>query len=48
MNWTRVGHIRPLDDAITKYVVVGTLLITIFAFTKLGLYPGGIALSYVS
>ncbi|AIW20291.1 polysaccharide biosynthesis protein [Vibrio coralliilyticus] len=36
--WTRIGHIKPLDDVLTKYVVFGTLLVTIFAFTKLGLY----------
>ena len=36
--WTRIGHIKPLDDVLTKYVVFGTLLVTIFSFTKLGLY----------
>ncbi|MGC9460065.1 polysaccharide biosynthesis protein [Vibrio genomosp. F10] len=36
--WTRVGHIKPLDDVSTKYVLLGTLLITILAYTRLGLY----------
>lgn len=36
--WTRIGHIKPLDDVLTKYVVLGTLVVTIFSFTKLGLY----------
>ncbi|MCG9577206.1 polysaccharide biosynthesis protein [Vibrio tubiashii] len=36
--WTRIGHIKPLDDSLTKYVVFGTLVVTVFAFTKLGLY----------
>ncbi|MDC5822050.1 polysaccharide biosynthesis protein [Vibrio europaeus] len=36
--WTRIGHIKPLDDVLNKYVVLGTLIVTIFFFTKLGLY----------
>ena len=36
--WTRIGHIKPLDDVLTKYVVLGTLIVTILVFTKLGLY----------
>ncbi|OEF06219.1 polysaccharide biosynthesis protein [Vibrio genomosp. F10] len=36
--WTRIGHIKSLDDVSTRYVVLGTVLITIFAYTKLGLY----------
>ena len=36
--WTRIGHIKPLDDTYTKYVVLGTLIITVLTFTKLGLY----------
>ncbi|MGF1721702.1 polysaccharide biosynthesis protein [Vibrio kyushuensis] len=36
--WTRIGHIQPLDEPSTQYVVLGTLVVTIVAFTKLGLY----------
>ncbi|WP_086971882.1 polysaccharide biosynthesis protein [Vibrio coralliirubri] len=36
--WTRIGHIKPLNDDLNQYVLVGTLLITLFTFTKLGLY----------
>ncbi|MFA0071265.1 nucleoside-diphosphate sugar epimerase/dehydratase, partial [Vibrio breoganii] len=36
--WTRIGHMKPLDDVSTQYVLLGTLLVTILAFTKLGLY----------
>ncbi|PMK05018.1 nucleoside-diphosphate sugar epimerase/dehydratase [Vibrio sp. 10N.261.55.A7] len=36
--WTRIGHIKPLDDVSTQYVVLGTLVVTILAYTKLGLY----------
>ncbi|MDH5929497.1 polysaccharide biosynthesis protein [Vibrio lentus] len=36
--WTRIGHIKPLDDVINQYVLVGTLIITLITFTKLGLY----------
>ena len=36
--WTRIGHIKPLDDVINQYVLVGTLVITLITFSKLGLY----------
>ncbi len=36
--WTRVGNIKPLDDVVAKYVLIGTLVVTILAFSKLGLY----------
>ncbi|NOI82316.1 polysaccharide biosynthesis protein [Vibrio tubiashii] len=36
--WSRVGHLKPLGSHLTWYVVLGTLIITVLAFTKLGLY----------
>lgn len=36
--WTRIGHMKPLEDVPTQYVLLGTLLVTILAYTKLGLY----------
>ncbi|MFA1576248.1 polysaccharide biosynthesis protein [Vibrio cyclitrophicus] len=36
--WTRIGHIQPLDDNIAQYVLIGTVIVTLTAFTKLGLY----------
>lgn len=36
--WTRIGHIKPLDDVSTQYVLLGTVVVTLFAYTKLGLY----------
>ncbi|CAH7487534.1 Capsular polysaccharide biosynthesis protein CapD [Vibrio chagasii] len=36
--WTRIGHIKPLNDVLNQYVLIGTLLITLLTFTKLGLY----------
>lgn len=36
--WARTGYFRPLSDTSAQYVVIGTLLVTVFAFTKLGLY----------
>ncbi|MEZ9245974.1 polysaccharide biosynthesis protein [Vibrio lentus] len=36
--WTRIGHIKPLNDVLNQYVLIGTLLITLFTFTRLGLY----------
>jgi len=36
--WTRIGHIRFLDDTSTQYVLLGTLVVTILAYSKLGLY----------
>ena len=36
--WTRVGHIKPLDDVLIQYVLLGTWITTIIAFTRLGLY----------
>ncbi|MEZ9128849.1 polysaccharide biosynthesis protein [Vibrio splendidus] len=36
--WTRIGHIQTLDDDVAQYVLVGTVLVTLTAYTKLGLY----------
>lgn len=36
--WTRIGEIQPLSSLSAKYTILGTLVITIMAFTKLGLY----------
>ncbi|UGA54999.1 polysaccharide biosynthesis protein [Vibrio sp. VB16] len=36
--WTRIGHIKPLEDSLNQYVIAITLVITLATFTKLGLY----------
>ncbi|MDE1248449.1 polysaccharide biosynthesis protein [Vibrio aestuarianus] len=36
--WTRIGHIQSLDDVSTRYVILGTLAVTLFVYTRLGLY----------
>ncbi|WP_114765987.1 polysaccharide biosynthesis protein [Vibrio rhodolitus] len=36
--WARVGNIVPLSDPLVRYVIVGTLITTILAFVRLGLY----------
>ena len=36
--WARVSSIVPIGDTLVQLVIGGTLLITILAFTKLGLY----------
>lgn len=36
--WTRIGDIRIFDEPDVVYVVVVTLVITLFTFSKLGLY----------
>lgn len=36
--WTRIGDIQPLENPLARYLIVGTLVVTITAFTKLGLY----------
>ncbi len=36
--WTRIGHIKPLDDVLNQYVLLGALIITLAVFTRLGLY----------
>lgn len=36
--WARIGSVIPLDKEVVQGVLIGTLLITIVAFTKLGLY----------
>ncbi len=36
--WTRIGSIKPIQAFDTQYVLIGALLITLFAFAKLGLY----------
>jgi len=36
--WSRIGHVKAFDSVLTWYVIFGTLIVTIIAFTKLGLY----------
>ncbi|CAM3727682.1 polysaccharide biosynthesis protein [Vibrio aquimaris] len=36
--WSRIGHVKIFESYLIWYVVVGTLLVTVFAFMKLGLY----------
>ncbi|WP_391088896.1 polysaccharide biosynthesis protein [Vibrio sp. NH-UV-68] len=36
--WTRIGSFTAIDSIAVKYIILGTLVITIAAFTKLGLY----------
>ncbi|MEZ8086781.1 polysaccharide biosynthesis protein [Vibrio sp. 1S139] len=36
--WTRIGHIKSLEDMNNQYVLLGTVIVTLIAFTKLGLY----------
>jgi len=36
--WARVGHIASLENVLNQYVLLGTLIITIVTFTRLGLY----------
>lgn len=36
--WTRIGHIQPLNDLGTQFVLLGTVFVTLFSFAKLGLY----------
>ncbi|ASG08524.1 polysaccharide biosynthesis protein [Vibrio anguillarum] len=36
--WTRIGNIQSFDDVSTRYVVLGTLAVTLFVYTRLGLY----------
>lgn len=36
--WSRIGNVKPFESYLTWYVVLGTLLVTVFAFTRLGLY----------
>ncbi|MCY9844261.1 polysaccharide biosynthesis protein [Vibrio caribbeanicus] len=36
--WSRIGNVKPFESYLTWYVVLGTLLVTVVAFTKLGLY----------
>lgn len=36
--WSRIGNVKPFESYLTWYVVVGTLVVTILAFMKLGLY----------
>ncbi|NOI58443.1 polysaccharide biosynthesis protein [Vibrio coralliilyticus] len=36
--WSRIGNVKPFESYLTWYVVIGTLLVTVFAFTRLGLY----------
>ncbi|MEZ8100523.1 polysaccharide biosynthesis protein [Vibrio bivalvicida] len=36
--WSRIGNVKPFESYLTWYVIIGTLLVTVFAFTRLGLY----------
>ena len=36
--WSRIGNVKLFESYLTWYVVIGTLLVTIFAFMRLGLY----------
>ncbi|MCG9723800.1 polysaccharide biosynthesis protein [Vibrio brasiliensis] len=36
--WSRVGHLGSLNSDLVWYVIIGTLFVTVLAFTKLGLY----------
>lgn len=36
--WSRIGNVKPFESYLTWYVVIGTLLVTVFAFMRLGLY----------
>lgn len=36
--WSRVGHLGALNSDLVWYVIIGTLFVTVWAFTKLGLY----------
>ncbi|MBN3575789.1 polysaccharide biosynthesis protein [Vibrio neptunius] len=36
--WTRLGDPIPLNTPLASYVLIGTIIVTILAFTKLGLY----------
>ncbi|KLN65598.1 polysaccharide biosynthesis protein [Vibrio sp. VPAP30] len=36
--WSRIGNVKPFESYLTWYVVFGTLIVTVFAFTRLGLY----------
>lgn len=36
--WVRIGSIEPIHAPETQYVLIGTLLVTLLSFSKLGLY----------
>ncbi|MBU2896892.1 nucleoside-diphosphate sugar epimerase/dehydratase [Vibrio hepatarius] len=36
--WSRIGNVEPFESYLTWYVVIGTLLVTVIVFTRLGLY----------
>lgn len=36
--WTRIGDISPIDALSVQYVLIATCMVTIFAFSRLGLY----------
>ncbi|WP_341659343.1 nucleoside-diphosphate sugar epimerase/dehydratase [Vibrio sp.] len=36
--WTRIGSVTAIDSISVKYIIFGTLIITVIAFTQLGLY----------
>ncbi|NOH63941.1 nucleoside-diphosphate sugar epimerase/dehydratase [Vibrio sp. RE88] len=36
--WSRIGNVKPFESYLTWYVIIGTLLVTVFAFMRLGLY----------
>ncbi|NRF64524.1 polysaccharide biosynthesis protein [Vibrio coralliilyticus] len=36
--WSRIGNVKPFESYLTWYVVIGTLIVTVLVFMKLGLY----------
>ncbi|MDN3608463.1 polysaccharide biosynthesis protein [Vibrio ostreicida] len=36
--WSRLGSVMPIDSQVVQFVIAGTLVVTITAFTRLGLY----------
>ncbi|MYM60739.1 polysaccharide biosynthesis protein [Vibrio sp. OCN044] len=36
--WSRIGNVKPFESYLTWYVVIGTLLVTVLSFSRLGLY----------
>ena len=46
--WSRTGYANPFENQLTWYVVIGTLIVTVFAFTRLGLYRSNPQVSYIS
>ncbi len=36
--WARIGNIEPLYTPVARYVIAGTLIVSLLTFIKLGLY----------